>query len=127
MRLLPDTHILYRWFYDPEKLSSVAVTTIEDAEEVFFSSASFWEIAIQTGPGKIKADPPQILHWAEKSDFIELPVFAKHTLTVATLPPHRSDPFDRLLISQAMSEPLHLLTADAQLKPYSELVVLVRA
>ena len=125
MRLLLDTHILYWWFYDPEKLSPVAVTTIKDAEEVFFSSASLWEIAIKVRLRKMKADPRQILHWTGQNDFIELPVFAKHTLLVATLPLHHSDPFDRILIAQAMSEPLLLLTVDTQLKPYSKLVVLV--
>ena len=125
MRLLLDTHILYWWFYEPGKLSAQAVATIKDAEDVLFSSASLWEIAIKVRLGKIKADLAQILHWTEKNDFIELPVFAKHALIVATLPLHHSDPFDRLLISQAMSVPLHLLTVDAQLKPYSELVILV--
>lgn len=125
MRLLLDTHILYWWFYDPGKLSPHAVKTIKDAEEVFFSSASLWEIAIKVRLGKIKADPRQILHRTEQNDFIELPVLSRHTLLVATLPLHHSDPFDRLLVSQAMGEPLHLLTVDIQLKPYSELVVLV--
>jgi PIN domain nuclease of toxin-antitoxin system len=125
MRLLLDTHLLYWWFYEPQKLSSGAVKTIKDAEEVFFSSASLWEIAIKVRLGKIKADPRQIVHWTEQSDFSELPIFSRHTLLVATLPLHHTDPFDRLLLSQAMSEPLHLLTVDRQLKPYSELVVLV--
>jgi PIN domain nuclease of toxin-antitoxin system len=125
MRVLLDTHILYWWFYEPEKLSSVAVGSIKDAEEVFFSSASLWEVAIKVRLGKIKADPRRILRWARQSDFIELPIFSRHTLLVATLPLHHSDPFDRLLISQAMSEPLHLLTVDTQLKRYSKLVVLV--
>jgi PIN domain nuclease of toxin-antitoxin system len=125
MRILLDTHILYWWFYEPLKLSPEAVKTVKDAEEVFFSSASLWEIAIKVRLGKIKADPRQILHWVEQNDFLELPIFSRHTLLVATLPVHHSDPFDRLLISQAMSEPLHLLTVDAQLKRYSKLVVMV--
>ena len=59
------------------------------------------------------------------SGFQELPVWSRHTILVANLPMHHTDPFDRLLIAQAMSEPMHLLTADAQLKPYSELVIQV--
>jgi PIN domain nuclease of toxin-antitoxin system len=125
MRFLLDTHILYWWFYEPRKLSLGAVTALKDAEEIFFSSASLWEIAIKARLGKIKADPRQIVHWTEQNDFVELPVFSRHTLLVATLPLHHTDPFDRLLISQAMSEPLHLITVDTKLKPYSELVVLV--
>jgi len=61
----------------------------------------------------------------EATGFHELPVTARHAAMVASLPPHHSDPFDRILIAQAMSEPLHLITTDAKLKPYSELVVLV--
>lgn len=125
MRVLLDTHLLYWWFYEPDKLSAAALERIKSAEEVFFSSASLWEIAIKVRLGKIKADPRQILRWTGQSDFVEVPIFSRHTLLVAALPMHHSDPFDRLLISQAMSEPLHLLTADAQLKPYSKLVLWV--
>lgn len=125
MHLLLDTHILYWWFYEPRKLSTNAFTAIKDAEEVFFSAASLWEIAIKARLGKMNADPSQILQWTEQNDFVELPVLSKHTLLIATLPLHHTDPFDRLLIAQAMSEPLHLLSVDTQLKPYSELVVLV--
>lgn len=125
MRLLLDTHILYWWFYEPDKLSSVALNSVKEADEVFYSSASLWEIAIKSRLGQIKADPEQMLHWIEQNDFIELPIFARHTLLVSSLPLHHSDPFDRILISQAMCEPLHLVTTDAQLKPYSELVIVV--
>jgi PIN domain nuclease of toxin-antitoxin system len=59
------------------------------------------------------------------SGFQELPVWSRHAILVAALPLYHADPFDRLLIAQAISEPLHLLTADAQLKQYSELVVQV--
>jgi PIN domain nuclease of toxin-antitoxin system len=125
MHLLLDTHILYWWFYGPRKLSSEAFASVRDAEEVFFSAASLWEIAIKVRLGKITADPSQIIHWTEQNDFIELPVLSKHATLVATLPLHHTDPFDRLLVAQAMTEPLHLLSVDTQLKPYSELVVLV--
>jgi PIN domain nuclease of toxin-antitoxin system len=70
-------------------------------------------------------DPVELAENIVAAGFRELPVWSKHALLVATLPMHHSDPFDRLLIAQAMSEPLHLLTADTQLKPYSELVVCV--
>jgi PIN domain nuclease of toxin-antitoxin system len=61
----------------------------------------------------------------EAAGFKELPVFSRHTVLVSELPMHHSDPFDRLLIAQAMTEPLHLLTVDAQLRQYSELVIQV--
>ena len=125
MRLLLDTHIFYWSFYNPEKLSNKAISTIMQAEAVFVSSASIWETAIKIRLGKMDGSPAQLAAEIEASGFQELPVWSRHALLVADLPMHHSDPFDRLLIAQAMSEPLHLLTADAQLKPYSDLVICV--
>jgi PIN domain nuclease of toxin-antitoxin system len=73
----------------------------------------------------MEGDPSELAENIAAAGFQELPVFSKHALLVATLPLHHTDPFDRLLIAQAMNEPLHLLTADSQLKTYSELVVCV--
>ena len=95
------------------------------AEAVFVSSASIWETAIKVRLGKMDGSPAQLAAEIEASGFQELPVWSRHALLVADLPMHHSDPFDRLLFAQAMSEPLHLLTADAQLKPYSDLVICV--
>jgi PIN domain nuclease of toxin-antitoxin system len=125
MRLLLDTHILYWWFYDYERLSPEAFEMVRGAEAVFFSAASIWEIAIKVRLGKMTADPLKIIEWTGKNDFIELPVLSGHAAVVARLPMHHTDPFDRLLIAQAITEPLHLLTVDAKLKPYSELVIQV--
>jgi len=125
VRLLVDTHIFCWWFYEPERLSAEATQVMRDAEEVFVSSASIWEVAIKARLGKIQADPRELFEQIEANGFRELPILSRHTLLVADLPMHHSDPFDRLLIAQAISEPLHLLTADAQLKQYSELVIQV--
>jgi PIN domain nuclease of toxin-antitoxin system len=125
MRLLLDTHIFYWWFYETERLSRNALMTIQGAEEVFVSSASMWEIAIKVRLGKMKADPQKLFDQIKANDFQELPVWSKHALLVAKLPLYHSDPFDRILIAQAISEPLNLLTVDAQLQAYSELVIQV--
>jgi PIN domain nuclease of toxin-antitoxin system len=125
MRLLLDTHIFYWSFYDPDRLSQAIVTTIKAAEEVYVSSASIWEMAIKVRLGKMDGDPAELAENIADAGFRELPVWSKYALLVAKLPMHHSDPFDRLLIAQAMSEPLHLLTADKQLKPYSDLVICV--
>ena len=125
MRLLLDTHIFYWWFYEPKRLSRKAFKTIKGAEEVFVSSASLWEIAIKVRLGKMNADPQKLFDQIKENDFQELPVWSRHALLVATRPMHHADPFDRILIAQAISEPLHLLTVDAQLKQYSELVIQV--
>lgn len=125
MRLLFDTHILYWSFFERGRLSQLALKLIDEAEEIYVSSASIWEIAIKVRLGKMKVDPQELLDRFDESGFQELPVLFKHAILVADLPLHHADPFDRILIAQAMSEPLHLLTADAQLQQYSQLVILV--
>jgi PIN domain nuclease of toxin-antitoxin system len=125
MRILLDTHIFYWLFYDQHKLPSAARTILDDADAVFVSAVSLWEIAIKVRVGKLNADIPELLSSLEAANLIELPVLARHTPLVSILPLHHADPFDRLLIAQAITEPLHLLTADPQLKQYSELVIVV--
>lgn len=125
MRLLLDTHIFYWAFYERDRLSKKALGLIDEAEAIFVSSASIWEIAIKVRLGKIKADPVELIEHIEESGFQELPVLSRHAIIVAALPMHHTDPFDRLLIAQAISEPLHLVTADTKLQSYSELVVQV--
>jgi PIN domain nuclease of toxin-antitoxin system len=125
MRILLDTHIFYWLFYEQHKLPSAARSTLDDAEAVYVSAVSFWEIAIKVRVGKLKADIPELLSSLEAANLLELPVLARHTPLVSILPLHHADPFDRLLIAQAMTEPLHLLTVDPQLKQYSDLVIQV--
>jgi PIN domain nuclease of toxin-antitoxin system len=125
MRLLFDTHILYWSFFERGRLSKLALKLIDEAEEIFVSSASIWEIAIKVRLGKMKADPQELLDRFGESGFQELPVLFKHAILVADLPLHHADPFDRILVAQASSESLHLLTVDAQLRQYSELVIQV--
>jgi len=114
MRLLLDTHIFCWWFYEPERLSSAAFEVLQGAEETFVSAASIWEVAIKVRLGKMKADPKELFDQIQVNGFHELPVLSRHALLVADLPLHHTDPFDLLLIAQAMSEPLHLLTVDPQ-------------
>jgi PIN domain nuclease of toxin-antitoxin system len=125
MRILLDTHIFCWWFYEPERFSQETLAIMRGAERTYVSSASIWEVAIKARLGKIKADPRELFDQIEVNGFLELPVSSRHAVLVAELPMHHADPFDRLLIAQAMSEPLHLLTADAQLRQYSELVIQV--
>jgi len=123
MRLLLDTQIVYWFFYKQEDLSKAAWKAMKEAETVLISAVSVWEIAIKVRIGKMTANPRQIVQLMDAAGFEELPVYSKHTVIVGDLPLHHGDPFDRLLIAQAMSEPLHLLTADTQLRRYSDLVI----
>lgn len=125
MRILLDTQ-LYLWFLaDSAKLSSKARKYILDAEEVFVSAASIWEAAIKIGLGRLEVSIDDLIEGIEASGFMELPITARQSATVASLPSHHRDLFDRLLIAQALHEPLRLLTVDTSLKLYSDLVELV--
>ena len=125
MRLLLDTHVFLWAVAGSRQLKSATRTMMQAADEVMVSSASIWEIAIKVRLGKLAADPVALVAAIVDSGFKELPVRALHAAQVAALPLHHTDPFDRLLIAQAMVEPLRFLTADDVLAKYSELVVLV--
>ena len=123
MRLLLDTHI-YLWAVSADPLLSPETRHfIESADAVYVSAASIWEIAIKARLGKIAVDPDALAAAIEASGFQQLPISAAHAAGVARLPPHHNDPFDRLLVSQAVTEPLRLLTADALLARYGAMVV----
>ncbi len=128
MRLLLDTHLLLWALAEPERLGNVTRGALEDTgNEVLFSAASLWEIAIKADLGRpdFAFDPQLILRAALDTGFTELPVNSDAAILAANLPPYHRDPFDRLLIAQAISEPMRLYTSDPLLPPYSELVTLV--
>lgn len=124
MRLLLDTHIFLWAVAGSPLLKSPTRRVIEAADEVYVSAASLWEVAIKVRLGKLDVDPQALLAAIEPSGFQELPVRAVHAVGVAQLAPHHNDPFDRLLIAQAIAEPLRLLTVDAMLAKYSDVVLL---
>lgn len=127
MRLLLDTHIFLWCVLDDVKLTKKARTMIVNAEKKFVSSASIWEIAIKKSLGKLELDNEigELVEAIRASGFHELPITTKHAETVYGLAPIHRDPFDRLLIAQAICEPLIFLTADKQLQSYSDLVEIV--
>lgn len=126
MRLLLDTHIFLWWVREDKRLPKISVEKIKEAEEVYISSGSIWEIAIKMRLGKISGDMDALIQEIHNSHFLELPVTNQHAATTLELPDIHRDPFDRILIAQAVSEPLVLLTADPKLKKYSELVEVIR-
>lgn len=123
MRLLLDTHIFLWAVAGSPLLKPAARRLIEGADEVYVSAASIWEVAIKARLGKIETDPHELAAAIDASGFVGLPVTAAHAAGVAHLERHHSDPFDRLLIAQALAEPLRLLTADEVLAKYSDLVL----
>jgi PIN domain nuclease of toxin-antitoxin system len=122
MRILLDTHIFLWLVTDDRKAKKSLRTQIEAATEVYVSAASVWEVAIKHALGKLDGDPVSFHQAIDTFGFRELPITGEHTLAVAKLPPIHKDPFDRLLIAQAITEPLTLFTADALLIEYSDLV-----
>ncbi len=126
MKLLLDTHIFLWWVKEDKKLSKISVHKIKEAEEVYISSASIWEFAIKMHIGKISGDINALIQEVHNSYFLELPVTSQHAAATLKLPAIHRDPFDRILIAQAISEPLIFLTADPKLKNYSELVEVIK-
>ncbi len=122
MRILLDTHCWLWMQVDPERFSDESRRLIEDPDnELLLSAASSWEIAIKYELGKLPLPEPPASYVPgrmQASGTAPLPVEHSHALHVAELPDHHRDPFDRLLVSQAMLERLVLLTADRQLEPY---------
>lgn len=125
MRLLLDTHVFLWAVSGSPLLKSPARRLIATAEEVFVSAASIWEIAIKARLGKIAADARTLAAAIEPSGFRGLPITVTHAAGVGQLQLHHSDPFDRMLIAQALAEPLKLATADQVLAQYSDIVIVV--
>jgi PIN domain nuclease of toxin-antitoxin system len=125
MRLLLDTHIFLWAVSDDKRLTKEARSIIRSAQGVYVSAASIWEISIKAALGKIDADPTELIAAIGDAGFVSLPVHVEHAAQVKSLILHHADPFDRMLVAQAVHEPLHLLTADRLLVAYSPLVLLV--
>lgn len=131
MRLLVDTHIAIWSAFDDGRLPKEARLLIAQAETAWVSAASVWEIAIKHALHGRRPDSSFSMSGAEAcGEFLRagsrmLSITPEHAAAVDTLPRHHGDPFDRLLVAQALSEPLRLVTADAALAAYGEIVITV--
>jgi len=115
---LLDTHILLWWLSDDPLLPRVAREAIASADsEVLVSAATAWEIAIKQAAGRLDA-PADLLEAVEANDFETLPITAAHAIAAGALPPHHSDPFDRMLLAQAGAESLTLISVDIRFPQY---------
>ncbi len=118
MNLLLDTHVVLWALAEPERLSAEARSAIEDGRDaVFVSAASAWEIGIKRALGKLMA-PDQLVEALAAAGFQPLPITVEHATTAGALPPHHHDPFDRMLVAQAMMEGLTVVTRDRSFEPY---------
>ena len=125
MRLLLDTHVLLWWLADDDRLSAAAREAVNVAAEVRFSVASVWEIAIKRALGRLEV-PEDYLEAVDASNIRLLPITGPHAEAAGALPRHHDDPFDRMLVAQAWTEELTLVTADRRLPDYSVPVLLAR-
>lgn len=126
MKLLLDTHILVWAMVGSEKLSGRARRLLTDgANEFHFSAASLWEIALKhaRAPASIPVTPRQVQAYCLDCGIHPLPVTFLHAAGVVSLPPIHADPFDRMLVSQARTEGLVLLTHDGHLAAYGTSVM----
>ena len=128
MNLLIDTHLLLRSAFDPLRLPpSAGEMMLDPANQLWFSAASIWEVAIKRGLSRpdFKVEPSVLRAGLLANDYQELPVDGRHCITLGTLAFHHSDPFDRILIAQAICEGMVLLTSDARIGEYSGPIQLV--
>ncbi len=126
--LLLDTHLLLWAAAGDERLSGTVVSRLEDENtQPLFSAASIWEVVIKTGLGRkdFRVDPSLFRRGLLDNGYQELPITSAHTLAVGRLPDHHRDPFDRILVAQAIEEGIELLTRDRTLAVYPGPITLV--
>lgn len=126
MKLLLDTNIIIWLLADDPRMTAKVLQTIESADEVYYSAASIWEIAIKAGLGKIGISAIEVDKSLHGSFIKPLAIQPQHVLPVQSLPRHHADPFDRLLIAQAIVKGGTLLTGDKTLKRYDASASVVR-
>lgn len=128
MKLLLDTHLLLWSAGQPNRLSPAALKLIDNpANELLFSAASIWEVAIKSGLGRndFQTDPRLLRRGLLDNGYSELPILSEHVVAIDGLPPIHKDPFDHLLVAQATVEGITLLTADSVVARYAGPVRLV--
>lgn len=124
MKLLLDTHAFLWWQEDSKRLGADARRAIARADTVWISAASAWEVAVKVALGKLRVPGP-FADAVEASQFSGLPIGFEHAALVGRLPRHHGDPFDRMLIAQAIVEGATVVTHDAQFEAYAVPVLMV--
>ena len=123
MRFLVDTHLLL-WAANDELSGEAVPYFANNDNELFFSPASIWEVVIKRGLNRagFQINPNDFYCGLLNNGYNELTITSSHALLVAHLPPHHKDPFDRILIAQAMAEGLTLLSSDETVSQYSNVI-----
>ena len=116
-KLLLDTHVFLWWRTDDPLLQEAARSAIGEADVVFVSAATAWEAAVKASLGRLEL-PDTVESGVEDSGFEKMQISFSHAEAAAALPPHHGDPFDRMLVAQAIFEDLTLVTHDRRLEVY---------
>jgi PIN domain nuclease of toxin-antitoxin system len=123
MKLLLDTHILIWWLSEASRLSQTEIALITDSDNfIFVSAATAWEIAVKKMIGKLEA-PDDLPAALAVNNFLELPITIEHSQKLYQLPLHHNDPFDRIMVAQAISEDLTFMTRDTKIALYDIRVI----
>ena len=115
--LLLDTHVFLWWLEDHPRISAGLRTAVGTSSLVFVSAASAWEAAIKASLGKLRV-PRALEEGVDACGFAKLPIDFRHAELAGRLPQHHKDPFDRMLVAQALVEGYTLVTADREIEPY---------
>jgi PIN domain nuclease of toxin-antitoxin system len=117
MKLLLDTHAVLWWQRDDRRLNKAAREAIAEADLVWVSAVSGWEVAIKAATGRLRIDE-SFRALILSDDFTELALTLRHAEALGRLPPHHNDPFDRVLIAQAVIEGATIVSHDRAFEPY---------
>jgi len=117
MALLLDTHVVLWWLADDDTLDSATKDRLDVDSEIFLSTVTVWEVGIKQALGKLTSEG-SLAEYVRDSGFAVLPISADHAIAASALPPHHRDPFDRMLIGQALVEGLTVMTRDRAFHAY---------
>jgi PIN domain nuclease of toxin-antitoxin system len=124
VRLLVDTHVVLWWLLDDPTLPADVKDMLDHEPDAFLSAATTWEVAIKQATGKLKG-PRNLPEQLRDSGLVELPIKIEHSIVAGRLPRLHNDPFDRMLIAQALHDELTLVTRDAEIQRYKVPVLAV--
>jgi len=125
MKFLLDTNIFLWYFWGKDRVNSIKELIKSEESEIFISTVSLWEIAIKIRIGKLNVNLDELRSFAKKHAFLELSIDGNNIKAYLDLPNIHKDPFDHMLLAQAITCPMRFITSDAQLADYSSLVMVI--
>lgn len=125
IKFLLDTNVLLWYFWGTKRVNKVMDLLISEDNDVYFSTASLWEVSTKVRKKKLNVDIDKLHLFLKKHKFFELPVNSSYINAYLELPKIHNDPFDHMMLAQAITSPMRLITGDAILAKYSSLVMVI--